>query len=136
MKAKDELVSKSASVLAEMIGLSGQDWDRCYYRFCRVDEGYKNSSWSFVKNNLLRLTKLDRDDLLNQYFDALEGLSTHLFREVLNESGRSPIVMVLEVCKSGVFNIKFDYDDEQSLQISRLYMGKPNSYFVGTDVTH
>ena len=133
MLENNEFVNSLAEVLSEFVTLTGVDWDKAYFRYVEYGPGHHSTQWSYVVNNNLELASLDIE-FKQKYTDTLAALA----REVSNEleaAGRArPVATVLEVDRASRYELKFDYEDTNGLEINKLALGKPNSYFYGTDI--
>lgn len=136
MKSKDEFVVGLAKNLKEYINLTGLEWDAVYFRFLAKDDGMCRIELVHTVGLELRTSssfssskyRVD-SDLKDKYFDILSMLFFKLYEEIVKEGGGQPAVAVLKVTKTGEYKIDFDYDDRDALQIGKMYLGLPNSYF-------
>ncbi|MDD1796455.1 hypothetical protein LRP50_25405, partial [Enterovibrio sp. ZSDZ42] len=103
------------------------------YRYVEYNKCHVSSQWSFQINRKLRLVETD-DELEDKYLDTLEGLMEALFSNIEASGNNRPAVVVLRVSFTGEFNMSFENEDTNALEIDKLSLGTERSFFKNKEV--
>lgn len=141
MNLKDEFVVELAKTLKEFMVASALEWDAAYFRFLATGGRGCSTELVHILGRELRFPsgssraafRVD-EELEDKYAGILKVLFFKLYEEIEKEGVGKPAASVLKVTKTGEYKIDFDYDDRDALQIGKMYLGLPNSYFKSGEI--
>ena len=123
---KDQLVISMSKCLFELMGLASEKWEEVYFWFSKPNNSHTQSQCTFKNEKELSFVIHEKDD---DYFEVLEGLMETLFEEIGKNKQHGPKVCVLRVNAEGEFNVDFDYEDPEAMNVSILALGYEHSFF-------
>ena len=133
---KDTLIVEAAQLLRECLNHAKElPWESAYFRHVEYSPAHDSQEISYIANRELAMSgSVIERNVRNQYLDAIAELLGKLFRAIEQEGVQAPVVAVLKVTPAGEYNLKFDYDCTNALEINLLRVGLDNSYFAPDDL--
>jgi hypothetical protein len=125
MTQKDELAILAARTVLDLAHQSEIEWDKIYFRFYSAEEGHSSFEFTYQKGRTLEPVRSTKD-----HRDLLRKLMFALFDQAEQEAGTRPQVAIVEVQADQSYQIEFNYDDPNALDISLPGLGTPASYFA------
>ena len=131
MSKKDQILKAIPDVLLEFMGKSGVRWDDTFFRFVEFGPGSVGAEWVFRHAGVLSHFPEGLDSKLSsKYHTLVEGLIRALFTEMAKEGGgKRPLVAVASVNRRKKSDVRFDYENNNALQVNSRYLGRDLCYF-------
>jgi hypothetical protein len=133
---KDKFIVMAAKVLKEFMELTEVDWDEAFFRFVKYSSTHVSVQFSYIFQRKLIMGAGKNIDKRKkrEYQETLQNLMKEVFIDIEKEDKKEPLVAVLKVTGEGNYNVKFDYEDTNALEINLIRLGLDNSYFTVQDV--
>ena len=128
---KEQYMNSMASCLKELLELTKLPWDKTYYWFSMPDKSIYTTQCTFSFGRKLKFVDYEKD---LDYFDLIDKLMKELALELESETGKAPQVILLIVDSYGKFEFKFDYENPEVMNISKIGLGSSVSYFQNDEM--
>ncbi len=130
MSKKEQILKAIPDVMVEFMRKAGLRWDDCFFRYVEFGPGSVGSEWTFrLAGELSHFPSTVDEKLTSKYHTLLEGLVRALFTELAEEGGSRPLVAVASVNRRKKSDVRFDFENNNALQVSSRYLGRELSYF-------
>ncbi|MET1081250.1 MAG: hypothetical protein ABWY06_24855 [Pseudomonas sp.] len=133
MEYKDELVINMAKLFLGLVSSADLNWEQAYFRYVEYSPSNCSTQWSYKFGREVTIPDLD-GELESVYLLPLKQLAGKLYSELGSVHGVRPVVVVLRIDPEKNYNVKFDYNDSNALEINKISLGRKNSYFSEDEV--